>query len=62
MYSAKERRFEVNKQDLLLQINNQCSAVQTVIAKNCHNPDDTELLDALSELRALLDYFLHEES
>jgi hypothetical protein len=27
MYSAKERRFEVNKQDLLLQINNQCSSV-----------------------------------
>ena len=61
MYSVEERRFEVNKQDLLLQINSQCAEIQTVIAKKYHNPEDTELLDVLHELHVLLDNFLHGE-
>ena len=62
MYSVEERRFEVNKQDLLLQINNQCAEIQTVIARKYHNPDDTELLDVLKGLRILLDNFFREEN
>ena len=52
----------MDKQDLLLQINNHCSMVQVAIAKKCHNPDDTELLDVLSELHVLLDKFIRGEN
>ena len=52
----------MNKQDLLLQINNQCTEVQMAIAKKYHNPDDAELIDVLNGLLELLDRFLHEEN
>ena len=53
-----EEGLEVNKKDLLLDINNQCSEVQSVIAQKLHNPDDTELLDVLNEMLVLLNRFL----
>ena len=62
MCSEEERRFEVDKQDLLFRINNQCAKVQKVIAKKYHNPDDTELLGVLSELGVLLNEFLSGEN
>ena len=52
----------MNRKDLLLEINNQCAEIQTVIAKKYHNPEDTELLDVLHELHVLLDNFLREEN
>lgn len=48
----------MEKQKILLQINNQCAAVQKSIAKNYENPHNEELRFELSKLYSFLDNFL----